>query len=60
MFKELLIIFDEELTGREIPHLKVTGTVTKFPWKSNFPIPVDFYAKQHYLSVCPYSLLLIL
>ena len=51
---------NEELTGTKVPHLKVTGTVTKFPWKSNFPIPVDFYAKQHYLSVCPYSLLLIL
>ena len=31
---------NEELTGTKVPHLKVTGTVTKFPWKSNFPIPV--------------------
>ena len=30
---------NEELTGTKVPHLKVTGTVTKFPWKSNFPIP---------------------
>ena len=31
---------NEELTGTKVPHLKVTGTVTKFPWKSNFSIPV--------------------
>ena len=32
---------NEELTGTKVPHMKVTGTVTKFHLKSNFPIPVD-------------------
>ena len=31
---------NEELTGTKVPHMKVTGTVTKFHLKSNFPIPV--------------------
>ena len=25
----------------QVPHLKVTGTVTELPFKSNFPIPVN-------------------
>ena len=30
---------NKELTGTKVPHMKVTGTVTKFHLKSNFPIP---------------------
>ena len=30
---------NEELTGTKVPHMKVTGNVTKFHLKSNFPIP---------------------
>ena len=41
---------NEELTGTKVPHTKVTGTVTKFHLKSNFPIPACMYTRDRLLS----------